>query len=50
MKDVLEIAFKYLIGAPIYAVGLLTIALVVLSRFPEYNFITKYIVTLVLTH
>ena len=50
VKDILEIIFKYVIGTPIYVVGILAIALVALSRVPEYSFITKYIVTLALTH
>lgn len=50
MKDTLEIVAKYLLGMPVYAVGFAAIALFVLSRIPEYNFITKYLVTLLLTH
>ena len=49
MKDLIDI-LKILFGGPVYFIGALAIMLVALSHYPEYNFITKYIVTLVLTH
>lgn len=53
MKDILEILSKLGIGFAkniVYFVGMLTILLLTLSYIKEYNFITKYIVTLFLTH
>ena len=49
LKDLIDI-LKVLLGGPVYFVGALTIMLIALSHYPEYNFITKYIVTLALTH
>lgn len=52
MKDTLDILIK-LFAAPRYVaeiVGWGVIGLFFLSRWPEYNFITKYILTLALTH
>ena len=50
MKDMFEVLGKYFLGPVVYGVGFATICLFALSRWPEYNFISKYIVTLILTH
>lgn len=50
MKDFIEVLFKLGITPIVYAVGIATIGLFIVSRIPEYAWISKFAVLFAMTH